>query len=95
VNGLFLAPSKRELRLASAFAFAGFAAMFALTVAIDEPSEPGAIVYMPSVALIALEFGIGGGAVAALLAAGSVALALVLGALVALHLGLSFVLGQR
>src|SRR3954453_15737857 len=42
--------------------------MFALTVAVDAPDEPGPIVYMPSVALIALEFGAGGGAVAGLLA---------------------------
>lgn len=36
-----------------------------------------------------------GGAVAALLAAGSAGLALAMAALVALHLVLSFVLGQR
>src|SRR5215213_7944046 len=42
--------------------------MFALTVVVDAPDEPGAIVYMPSVALIALEFGAAGGVVAALLA---------------------------
>src|SRR3954453_3649851 len=42
--------------------------MFALTLAVDAPDEPGPIVYMPSVALIALEFGAGGGAVAGLLA---------------------------
>jgi PAS domain S-box-containing protein len=68
VNGLFLAPSKRELRLAAAFALLGFAVMFALSVVVDQPDEPGAIVYMPSVALIALEFGTAGGVVGALLA---------------------------
>jgi PAS domain S-box-containing protein len=68
VNGLFLAPSKRELRLAAAFALFGFALMFALSLVVDQPDEPGAIVYMPSVALIALEFGAAGGVVAALLA---------------------------
>ncbi|HLM34431.1 MAG TPA: PAS domain S-box protein [Gaiellaceae bacterium] len=74
MNGLFLAPSKRELRLAAAFAFLGFGVMFALTVVVDAPDEPGAIVYMPSVALIALEFGAAGGAVAALLASSLYAL---------------------
>ena len=46
-------------------------------------------------AKLAMEVLIVGGAVAALLAAGSAGLALAMAALVALHLVLSFVLGQR
>ena len=46
-------------------------------------------------ARLAMEVLIFGGAVAALLVAGHDGLALVLGALVAIHLGLTFALGQR
>jgi PAS domain S-box-containing protein len=75
VNGVFLAPSKRELRLAAAVALLGLAAMFGLTLVVGESNEPGALAYMPSVALLAVEFGVVGGALGALLASSLSALA--------------------
>ena len=61
----FVARSTLERRLVLAVAIVGFAAMFALTLAIDDADDPGAIVFMPFVALVALELGIVGGLVSA------------------------------
>jgi PAS domain S-box-containing protein len=61
VTRIFVAPSKLELRIAAAAALAGFAAMFGVSLLVSDPSEPGAIVFMPPVALVGLEFGVIGG----------------------------------